>query len=540
MALVVRGALRYHPRISGRSAGHSEELGRRLPIVATVLSLDDWGRMRRSILTRSAITTVPVAVFASAYFALWQPPYGNYSWLVQVFINVGEAFLYVGVIFLLGRFLFRRRWLARHEDWAVGRRPITEADRDDLVAVPGRAAGACFAATFATLTAGIITDATTGIAAPQVIGYGIFWFLLAFTFASIVYLQTEAALRPLYARAFETSLPEHGTVKVMPRLAVSWAVGSAVPLLLVAVIPLRPASHHDLPVVVPMLFMALGGVLVGGITAVVAAHSVAEPVDAVRAGLKRVRDGDIEGAVEVSSPGDLGALEAGFNDMVEAIRSRRQLEDLFGRHVGEEVARQALQQGVALGGDRREVGVIFVDLIDSTRLVQSRSPEVVVDLLNEFFAAIVRVVGAEGGWVNKFEGDGALCVFGAPVSTDDYAIRALRAARTIRREVLALAAIHPFLDAAVGVSAGTVVAGNIGAEQRFEYTVIGTPVNEAARLTDEAKHRLGRVLASEEAVARAGPEAPFWLVAEEIRLRGHDEPILVYEPSKALGVDQPV
>ena len=152
-------------------------------------------------------------------------------------------------------------------------------------------------------------------------------------------------------------------------------------------------------------------------------------------------------------------------------------------------------------------------------------------MLNQFFATIVQAVAAEGGWVNKFEGGGALCVFGAPVSLDDHALRALRAARTIRRELLALAAVQPGLDAAIGVSAGTVVAGNVGAEQRYEYTVIGDPVNEAARLTDEAKRRLGRVLASEEAVARAGGEAGCWMVADELRLRGRTEPILVYEPA---------
>jgi adenylate cyclase len=149
------------------------------------------------------------------------------------------------------------------------------------------------------------------------------------------------------------------------------------------------------------------------------------------------------------------------------------------------------------------------------------------------------VVAAEGGWVNKFEGDGALCIFGAPVASDDYAMRALRAARTLRQELLVLAASTQELDAAIGVSAGAVVAGNIGGERRYEYTVIGTPVNEAARLTDEAKHRLGRVLASEEAVSRAGRESQSWLVTEELRLRGIDDPVLVYEPAGNVEVIQP-
>ena len=139
-------------------------------------------------------------------------------------------------------------------------------------------------------------------------------------------------------------------------------------------------------------------------------------------------------------------------------------------------------------------------------------------------------VAAEGGLVNKFEGDGALCVFGVPVPQPDHAERALRAARVLRRELLALAAARPGLDAAIGVSSGTVVAGNVGAEERFEYTVIGDPVNEAARLTEEAKHQLGRVLASDETIDRAGREGRRWLVADELHLRGRSAPTLAYQP----------
>jgi adenylate cyclase len=145
----------------------------------------------------------------------------------------------------------------------------------------------------------------------------------------------------------------------------------------------------------------------------------------------------------------------------------------------------------------------------------------------------VRCIEAEDGFVNKFEGDGALCVFGAPIEQADHAARALRAARTLRRELLVLAASYPDIDAAIGVSAGTVVAGNVGAEQRYEYTVIGDPVNESARLTDSAKRRLGRVLASDEALQRAGDEAANWVVAEELMLRGRAEATLAYEPRLA-------
>src|SRR5207245_5715804 len=119
---------------------------------------------------------------------------------------------------------------------------------------------------------------------------------------------------------------------------------------------------------------------------------------------------------------------------------------------------------------------LFVALIGSTSLAQSRAPEDVVAILNALFTAVVSAVGAEAGWVNKFEGDGALCIFGAPDAQPDHAARALRAARSLHAELAQLDDV----DVGIGVSTGLVVAGNVGAEQRYEYTVIGDPVNEAA------------------------------------------------------------
>ena len=136
-------------------------------------------------------------------------------------------------------------------------------------------------------------------------------------------------------------------------------------------------------------------------------------------------------------------------------------------------------------------------------------PGEVVATLNAFFQAVVDTVQAEGGWVNKFEGDGALCVFGVPAFQPDHEQRALRAARALPGRLAEVRAAHPGLDAGIGVSSGTVVAGNVGTEERFEYTVIGRPVNEAARLTDLAKQRPGRVLASAAAVRAGGdPSGP--------------------------------
>jgi adenylate cyclase len=226
---------------------------------------------------------------------------------------------------------------------------------------------------------------------------------------------------------------------------------------------------------------------------------------------------------------ELGMLQSGFNRMVHDVREREEIRDLFGRHVGEDVARQALEHGVELGGQELEAAALFVDVIGSTKLAATRPPAEVVTALNRFFSVVVDVVDEHGGLVNKFEGDAALCIFGAPLALEDAAASALSAARVmaerLREEV-------PELDAGIGVSQGIVIAGNIGATQRLEYTVIGDPVNEAARLTEQAKNHDGRVVASQRVVdnAHAG-ERERWTLLEPLLLRGRSEPTMLAVPA---------
>lgn len=149
--------------------------------------------------------------------------------------------------------------------------------------------------------------------------------------------------------------------------------------------------------------------------------------------------------------------------------------------------------------------------------------------LNRFFAIVVDVIAAHGGWVNKFEGDAALCVFGAPTEQPDAAGRALAAGRMLgkrmRDEV-------PELQAGVGISAGPAVAGNVGAERRLEYTVVGDPVNEAARLCELAKKHPHGVLASDAILVRASAsEAAGWRLEEQMVLRGRTTPTQLAIPA---------
>jgi adenylate cyclase len=244
--------------------------------------------------------------------------------------------------------------------------------------------------------------------------------------------------------------------------------------------------------------------------------------------MQEVEEGNLDAEVQVYDGTELGQLQAGFNEMVRGLRDREHLRDLFGRHVGKDVAEVAARGDVELGGETRVVSVLFVDIVGSTSLAAERDPGEVVGLLNRFFGIVVEEVDRHHGLVNKFIGDAALAVFGAPVGLEDHAGHALAAGRSLARR---LADEVPELRAGIGVSTGEAVAGNVGGESRFEYTVIGDAVNAAARLTELAKDVDGMLVASGEALEAAGAdEAARWTRQDSVVLRGRSSETVLVVP----------
>ena len=340
-----------------------------------------------------------------------------------------------------------------------------------------------------------------------------------------VYLLAERQLRPVAARALAAGVGDRALGPgVKTRAVLTWVLGTAVPIVGIAGVALSALIEEDFDrdqLAIAALALCAVALFVGLLSSLLSARAVADPVIALRGAVKEVEDGDLPADVTVYDGSEIGQLQAGFNSMVAGLRERERIQDLFGRHVGEQVARKALESEIELGGETREAAILFCDVIGSTRLAAERPPQEVVELLNEFFGIVVEVVDAHGGWVNKFEGDAALAVFGAPMELDDPAGAALAAARELADR---LTAEVEGLEAAIGVSAGEVVAGNVGERRRFEYTVIGDPVNEAARLCELAKERPARVLGSEAVLDRAASrERERWRLDGTARLRGRAE-----------------
>ena len=386
----------------------------------------------------------------------------------------------------------------------------------------------------------VIAVVTTSTSSPQLaLVVGVSSTLAGMIVVLITYLQAERMVRPVaasaLARRFEDSTLEP---PIKLRLYLSWIMSSGVPLLGIVLVFLAQRfglfsenSNDILPAVVALTLTALG---TGAIATAYSTMSVVDPIYELQDAINRVRRGERHVEVDIYDGSELGVLQAGFNEMMRGLHERQRLRDLFGRYVGDEVAQRAMDDRPELGGEDRKVAVLFLDVIGSTTFAVNNTPERVVEELNNFFEHVVDVVHRNKGIINKFQGDAALAIFGAPLNVYDSTSMALQAARELRHELRNME-----LQAGIGVAAGHVVAGHIGGHDRFEYTVIGDAVNEAARLTELAKETPGRVLTNASTLKNANEtEQARWTFMKSIELRGRRRMTQLARPIRATLADR--
>jgi class 3 adenylate cyclase len=371
------------------------------------------------------------------------------------------------------------------------------------------------------------TDGGIGIIVPTVLGV-----VLGGSAASgIGLLLTMNIVRPILAAATHTSERLIAAPGVLARLILLWLLCSGLPCAVIMALVVVRSNGWLIPksasVEIAILVVALAAVLLGLPTMLLTSRSISDPICEVVDAMAEVEQGRFDTEVEMFERSEIGRLQGGFNKMVAGLAERERVRDLFGRHVGANVARRAIEEGASMSGGVEEAAILFIDLTGSTELAASRPPQQVAEVLNDFFRIVVNAVDERDGMINKFQGDAALAIFGAPFHRDDAASAALATARALGEQLREL----PVVDFGIGVSAGPVFAGNIGAENRYEYTVIGDPVNEAARLADLAKTSDRRTLCSSAALDRAEQaERSHWSAKGSEVLRGRSEATEISAP----------
>jgi class 3 adenylate cyclase len=340
--------------------------------------------------------------------------------------------------------------------------------------------------------------------------------------------------RPLQSRIWTLDANEYNEV-IGPLLVRGQPSGWALAVTLPRALITSSAQVSPAQLMVAFMLAVIAVIALGFVIAKI----IAIPVFELVAASTQVAKGDLDVNVREQSQDEFGLLSRQFNQMVSQLRQRDVMRDLFGHMVSEEV-REALLHGdqLQLSGELKIVSVLFTDIRNFTEFSENHSPQEVVDMLNTYFSIVNGAVQEAGGMINKFGGDSTMAIFGAPVNLEpgETAYRALRAALSIRIRILESSArrvqagLEP-INIGIGINTGEAITGNVGAEDRFEYTVIGDAVNVASRVQSLASHLTNSNIFITEGTYQAFAERERLLVADqgEVALKGRAESVHVYK-----------
>jgi class 3 adenylate cyclase len=356
--------------------------------------------------------------------------------------------------------------------------------------------------------------------------------LVTWIYAAILhFFYLEIALRPV-VRDIAAHLPPDfsGAELGVP---LRWKLLGSVPLINVitgvAVSGLSRGGGHSLSDLGISVVAAVAVALTLSLElTILMTKSVMMPLRDLLAVIARVKEGDLSARVPVVTGDEMGTLARSFNDMVSGLEERERLREAFGSYVDPDVADRVMAEGTNLDGEEVEVTVLFIDICDFTAFAENASARETVDFLNDFFGLVVPILIGNGGHANKFIGDGVLGLFGAPERLPDHADRAVRAALEVAESVEKRYGGE--LHIGIGVNSGPVSAGTVGGGGRLEFTVIGDPVNVAARVEAATRAMGDTILVTES--TRALMDAPDIRLESRgsLPVRGRSEPVKVYAP----------
>jgi adenylate cyclase len=291
-----------------------------------------------------------------------------------------------------------------------------------------------------------------------------------------------------------------------------------------ALAPYRPLNQR-------LLWLFVIGVLIAGVIALWLAQNLSQPVAALARRVERIARGDYAQVMSSTRRDELGQLAGSVNEMARGLADRERVRDLLGKVVSKEIASELLSGKVELGGEERQVTVLFSDIRNFTTLCEQLPATQIVGLLNRYLSRMSEVIESQGGVVDKYIGDAVMALFGAPVARADAATAAVRAAIAMQEALRELHALHdaeglPRLATGIGIHTGPVVAGNLGSTHRMNYTVIGDAVNLASRLQGLTREYDSAIIVSA-ATAAVAPGFAYRPLGE-VRVKGKSELILIY------------
>lgn len=275
-----------------------------------------------------------------------------------------------------------------------------------------------------------------------------------------------------------------------------------------------------------LLFGGLAMLVALGFSLVIS-HGLSGPIHELVAGTRAVEKGNLDVRVAVRSGDEIGQLAQSFNQMTEGLALKEKYRSVLDMVTDKRIAEDLINGKIALGGEEREVSVLFCDIRGFTALTQDMEPPEVIQLLNEHFTPLTRVVYEHRGVVDKFVGDLIMAIFGAPTSHGDDPLLAARCALRMLEERAKLNENSKYrITIGIGIVTGKVVAGRVGSVDRLNYTVLGPQVNLASRLCGQAGRM--EVVIDESTYLACGDRATVEAMPE-MRLKGFSQSIQAFK-----------
>jgi adenylate cyclase len=293
-----------------------------------------------------------------------------------------------------------------------------------------------------------------------------------------------------------------------------------------------------------VLGISLAALAAAALAAVWIARGVSQPLLQLAAHTKVVATGDYTKPITLPRTDEFGQLATAFNQMTAGLAERDRVRDLLGKVVSPEIATQLLRSDLQLGGEEREVTILFCDLRNFTGMSEQMNPIDVLSLLNRYLDRMSTIIERHGGVIDKYIGDAIMALFGAPVSDPAAPGKAIAAAREMARALQGLnrefaTEGRPTLAFGIGINTARVVAGNMGSRTRLNYTVIGDGVNLASRLESLTKDpAYDTPIIISEATLRSLLNPPLVRELGEVQVKGKAAAVKIYALG-AKGESQP-
>jgi len=283
-----------------------------------------------------------------------------------------------------------------------------------------------------------------------------------------------------------------------------------------------------------LLLIFISGVLVFIAATILIASSVTKPVKTLVKSVREIEKGNYSHYALVNQQDEIGELAKAYNSMVKGLAEKERVQTLLGKVVSPAIAHELMRHDVELGGEEREVTILFSDIRNFTTLCDGQSSKFILTLLNRYLTRMSSIIESYGGVIDKYIGDAIMALFGAPLQHEDDVDRALNTAidMCLALEEFNLELKHdglPPLGIGIGVNTGMVTAGNMGSVKRLNYTVIGDGVNVASRLEGLTKNKRynARIIISK--ATRIKATQPFETRSlGEAYVKGKPAPVAIY------------